>query len=159
MCSSAPGGKAIHNSQRRLAFSAEISMAHRVAIHRRVVERWQVNRRDDVGRKHAPARSLHCNRLGLRDRYHALVDQPFDVLDRKERPAERKAIVSELGHQACPRASTPSRGCAFATRISAIVSMSLSETTGTRAATVPSLAIATIFESSGASSGLPTNAR
>src|SRR4051812_17771471 len=104
-------------------------------------------------------RILQGQRFGLGNRRDPLVDQPLDIVDREQRSAERKAIVGELSHQACTRATTASRGCAFAIRSSATASISSSETTGTRAATGPSLATATTFGSSGASSGFPTTAR
>ena len=154
----APGGEPVGDPQRRFALRADIGVPHRVAIHRGVVERRQVDRRDDIGGKHAAARVLERHRLGLRDRRHALIDQPLDILDREQRAAEGEAVVGELGHQLIS-SSTASSGLAFATRISATASTSSSDTTCTRAATGPSLAIATMFGSSGARSGLPTDAR
>ena len=157
MLRGAPGGEPVGNPQRRLAL-AEIGVPHRVAIHRRIIERRQVDRRDDIGGKHAPARVLECNALGFGNRRHALVDQPLDIIDREQRAAESEAVVGELGHQ-LTSSSTASSGLAFATRMSATASTSSSDTTCTRTATGPSLAIATMFGSSGASSGLPTEAR
>jgi hypothetical protein len=157
---SAARGQPVDNRERRLVLRANVRVAHRIAIDRRVVERRQVDRRDHACGKHAGARILQRDRLDFGDRRHALIDQPLDVVDREQRPAEREAIVGELGHQALrTRAITASSGTAFATRISATASASSSDTTGTRAATGPSLAIATMFGSSGASSGLPTAAR
>ncbi len=105
-----------------------------------------------------PRASLSATRLGFGNRRHALVDQPLDIIDGEQRAAESEAVVGELGHQ-LTSSSTASSGLAFATRMSATASTSSSDTTCTRAATGPSLAIATMFGSSGASSGLPTEAR
>ena len=47
-------------------------------------------------------------------------DQPLDVVDRQQRPAEREAVVGELGHQRAPHRAPPRRRAArpCATRMS-----------------------------------------
>ena len=47
-------------------------MAHGIAVDGGIVERRQIDRRDDVAREHAPARRCSGDGLGLRDRRDAL---------------------------------------------------------------------------------------
>src|SRR5262249_11795679 len=139
----------------------EIAVPHRVAIHRRIVERRQIERCCDVGGEHPAARGAEADSLGLGHRLHALRDQPLHVGDRHQRPGEREAIVGELRHQALRiAAATLCNGAACCNSTSAMVDTSSRPTTGTLACgNAMSEAIATICGSSGAMSGLPFAAR
>ena len=96
----ASGGDAVDDREPRVARGGEIGMAHGIAVDRRIVERRQVDRRDDIARDHAAARGGERHALGLGHRRDALGDQPLHLGDRQQRAAERKAVVGELRHHA-----------------------------------------------------------
>ena len=152
------GGHALDHREAGLVLGVEIGVAHGVAVDRGIVERRQIDRRDDVARDHAPVRGLERNGFDLRDRRNPLADDALDLVDRKQRAGEREAVVGELRHHrlsACAR--TAASGAACRIRMSAMRSMSSRSTTGTRAAgSGASEAMATIAGSSGCRSGLPT---
>src|SRR5205085_8146204 len=139
----------------------EIGVADRIAIDGGIIERRQIDRSDDVLGQRAARGSIEAHPLDLGDRLDALEHQPFDILDREQRPAEGEAIVGELRHHpASARCSTRSTGAAWASTVSRTASMSSIASTGIRAeGSGRSDAIATMFGSSGWSSGLPKASR
>ena len=98
----AAGGDAVDDLEPRVARRRQVGMADGKAVDRGIVERRQVDRRDDILRDHAAARGGKRHGLGLGHRRDALGDQPLHLGDRQQRAAERKAIVGELRHQAAP---------------------------------------------------------
>src|SRR5207248_5937678 len=134
---------------------------HGVAVDRGIVERRQIDRRQNVARKHTSVRGVEGNGFDLPDRRNPLADDPLHLVHRKQRTREREAVVGQLRHHrlsACAR--TAAIGAACRIRMSATRSMLSISTTGTRAAgNGASEAMATIAGSSGCMSGLPTLAR
>ena len=101
----AAGGHALDDREpRSRASTVEIGVAHGVAVDRRIVERRQIDRCDDVARDHAPARGVERHGLDLGDRRDALGDDALDLIDRQQRTGEREAVVGELRHQPCSSA-------------------------------------------------------
>ncbi len=156
-----PGGDAIDDLEPGVARGGKIGMAHGIAVDRRIVERRQIDRRQNIQRDDTAARSGERHRLGLRHRRNTLRDQLLHLGHRQQRAAKGEAIVGELRHHAAPcGARTSASGAASTVRMSAIFSMSSSETTGSSTlGSGTSEATATTQLSSGCSSGLPTMAR
>ena len=77
---------------------SKIHMAHGIAIDRRIGERRQRDRREDIGRDHAPVGLRERYSLFLRDRHDPFGDQRQRRFDRHERAAEGEAIVGQLRH-------------------------------------------------------------
>ena len=154
-------GHALDHREPGLGFAIEIGVAHGVAVHCGIVERRQIDRREQVARNHAPVRRLERNGFDVGNRRNARADDALDLLHRKQRTRERETIVGQLRHQGIPAcASTAAIGAACRIRMSTIRSTSSRSRTGTRACgNGASDATATIAGSSGWSSGLPSAAR
>src|SRR5215210_7982125 len=134
-------------------------MPHRVAVDGRIIERRQIQRRDHVACDHATTSLRERGLFRLRDRSHALADQPLHLGERQQGSGKREAILAELCHQQAS-ANKASRGAAWTSSRSTTLSISSRFTTGTRAdGTGWSDAIATMCGSSGCSNGLPKLAR
>ena len=73
-------------------------MAHGVTIHRRIVERRQVDRRGNIVRQRATARQCERDRLDFGDRLNPFGDDAFEIGDREQRPGKRETIVGQLRH-------------------------------------------------------------
>ena len=128
----AAGGQPSADREPGLGFGREIAVPHRIAIDGRIVERRQIDRRDDVAGEHAPARRRERHAFGLGHRLHALGDHPLHVGDRQQRAGEGKAVVGELRHHAlCMAAAAFGSGTACLSRTSTMPSMSFRSITGT----------------------------
>jgi hypothetical protein len=114
-----------------LGLGVEIAVPHRIAIDGRIVERRQIERRDDIAGEHATARRRERHAFALAHRLHALGDHPFHVGDRQQRAGEGKAVVGELRHHAlCMAAAAFCNGTACLSRTSTMPSMSFRSITG-----------------------------
>ena len=88
-------------------------MAHGVAVDGGIVERRQIDRRDDFARDHAPAGGIERHGLDFLDRRDPFADNALDLSDRQQRTRECEAVVAELRHRRYPaRANTESSGAA-----------------------------------------------
>src|SRR6185437_10456007 len=132
----------------------EVGVAHGIADDRRIIERRQIDRRLDIGGGDAAMRSAQRHAFGFRNRRAPLSDQPLHVAQRQQRAGKGEAVVGKLRHYFF------STGTACLSNKSAIASISLRSTTGTRAAgKALSEATATMCGSSGCISGLPLATR
>ena len=95
--------------QRGRAVGAQVGAAQRVAVHRRIVVRRHVDRRDDVGRQHAVQRGAQRDFFDRADRRDEVAD---DVL----RVAHRQRVGVVVGQAAERRRAGAARawcrGCA-----------------------------------------------
>jgi hypothetical protein len=98
----AAGGDAIDHLEAGVAGCCKIGVADRKAVHRRIVEWRQVDRREDILGNDTAVRGGERHGFDLRHRRHALRDHPLHLGHREQRTAKGKAIVGELGHQAAP---------------------------------------------------------
>ncbi len=117
-----------------VAVRLEIGVAHGVAVHRRIIERRQIDRRLDVEGQHAAARAVQRHLLGFGDRCDALADQPLHVVEPQQRTGKGETIVGQLRHLRAPHSGASPIGTACLSSRSAIASMSLRSITGTVAA-------------------------
>src|SRR5258707_2015465 len=132
-----------------------------MAVEGRIVERGQIERRDDIGRDPAPPPRRERYTFVLAHRLHTLSDHPFHVGDRQQRAGEGKAVVGELRHHAlCMAAAAFGNGTACLSSTSTMPSMSFRSITGTAAfGSGVSQAMAMMWGSAGCSSGLPLATR
>jgi hypothetical protein len=96
------GRDAVDYREARLARGGKVGVTHGKAIDGGIVERRQVDGGNEIGGKHAAGSFVQIHLLGLAHRRDALGEQPLDVIDRKQRPAEREAIIGKLRHHRLP---------------------------------------------------------
>ncbi len=131
-----PGGQPAADDQFGVAARFEIGMADGVTIDRGIIERRQIDRRLQVGGGDAAARAAQRHPFGLRDRHDPFADQPLHLGQRQQRTGKCETIVGQLRHHAHAPEIAPGHaiGTACLSSRSAMASMSLRSTTGTRAA-------------------------
>ena len=96
------GRDAVDHREARLAGGGEVGVTDGKAVDGGIVERRQVDGGNEIGGEHAAGSFVQIQPLGLAHRRDALREQPLDVIDRKQRPAEREAIVGKLRHHRLP---------------------------------------------------------
>ena len=82
MRGSVTGSNTIDNDETPLARGIKVLGADRIAIHRGIVERRQIDRRDDIRREHPAERCAQRRRFAAGNRGNALTDQPLGLRDR-----------------------------------------------------------------------------
>ena len=78
-------------ASRRLALALEIVGAHRVAVDRRIIERRQIDRSDDILGKHAARGLPQRHPLASAHLRNALADQALGLGDRQEAGRKRRS--------------------------------------------------------------------
>ena len=152
---------ALDDLEARLGAGADVAMAERKAVDRRVFEGRKRDGRNDVFGGDPPQCFAERDDFGFGNRRHVRRHQAHGFVEREKRALVREAIVGKLRHQTfstrSPRRST---GTDSTRSTSTIFSASSSASTGTRdSGTGASEASATIQSSPGCRSGLPTAAR
>ncbi len=92
------GGQPAADRKPGIGIGFEIGVAHRVSVHRRIIERRQIDRRLDVGGDDAAARAVELYPFGLGYRRDALADQPLHLVERHQRAGKGETVVGELRH-------------------------------------------------------------
>ncbi len=98
LCRGMPGGDAIDDRETYLAAAAKIVAAHGKTVDRGIIERRNIDGRDDVVGEHAAQSFAQRHRFTPIDRRDALDDQALGLGNRKQRAVESKAIVAQLRH-------------------------------------------------------------